>query len=94
MRIVSALAGLVTLTILSQPISAFALQASTTMSNWKKASAVDQGELLDRLDLGGAAKGAIKKCLDDTASAPGHGDLPIGEIVTACVKMGNPGQPV
>ena len=97
MRKTSASVGLLALALCAQPLVAFALQPSAPMSSWKKATAEERTDLLDHLvgsDLGREGKASVRKCLDETASAPGHGELPIGEIAAACLKMGNPGQPV
>ena len=95
MRNDSAFAGLVALALILLPVAALALQPSTPMSGWKKASPADKTDLLDRLVKSrDATKASVRKCLDETSSAPGHGDLPIEEIAAACIKMGDAGQPV
>lgn len=72
---------------------ASALQADDTMSTWKNASDADRAELLKRLP-NGTDKPAIRRCMDETSSVPGHADLAIAEVAKICAKSEGAGQPV
>ena len=89
---------LITIVMLSSAATvtpAFALQASDTMVAWKTASDKDRSELLEQI-LGKqtAASAGITKCMNETSMAPGHSDLPIGEVAKVCASSGKADQPV
>ena len=72
---------------------AAALQGSDTMSAWRAASDKERSEILDRLP-GIKNKPALRRCMDETSSVPGHADLAIAEVEKVCAASGDAGQPV
>ncbi|WP_342109991.1 hypothetical protein [Methylobacterium sp. SI9] len=81
-------AGALALVLLTTP--AFALSAGDTMREWAGASAVDKDALLRKLDAtggGSASRAGVRSCLDDTAKAAGHANLPISEVAKACSEQ-------
>lgn len=81
------LAGAVFLSVLAPP--AFALGTGDRMQAWAAASPAEKEALLQKLDPSGGAlsKASVRSCLDDTAKAPGHANLPISEIFKACSEQ-------
>lgn len=78
-------AGIFVLVVLATP--AFALSAGDTMQAWAGASSTDKDALLHTLDMAGSGHAAVRSCLDDTAKAAGHANLPISEVAKACAEQ-------
>ncbi len=82
------LVGAVCLSSMATP--AFALSTGDTMQAWAAASPTEKDDLLRKLDAStgpSSSKGGVRSCLDDTAKAPGHSNLPISEIFKACSEQ-------
>lgn len=74
---------------------AFALEAGDTMQAWKHSTGPERSALLEKIlgkEIAGNAK--VARCMDETATTPGHTDLRIDEVAKVCAMPGNLGQPV
>ena len=76
--------------------AALALEPTDTMASWRTASAGEKLRIVTAIakkhDEENAAK-AIVACVNVAAGVPGHVDLPISQIVTACMSS-SAGDPV
>lgn len=82
------LVAAVCLSAMATPASA--LNTGDTMQAWAAASPTEKDDLLRKMDASGgeaASKAGVRSCLDDTAKAPGHSNLPISEIFKACSEQ-------
>lgn len=69
---------------------ASALAAGGTMQDWAGASPTDKDKLLREMGAmpgSSAAQDSLRSCLDGTAKAAGHANLPISEVAKACAEQ-------
>lgn len=88
-------AALILMAVVLVPVSAIALEQSDTMGRWAESSEHDRLQVLDELRAKNARMRETDRfstlaCMNGAAEIPGHRDLRIGDVASACSEPSRP----